>query len=339
MRLDHVPAAKHHSGDYRRNKHVAYQDDSGARPSTMRSKALRIPRYLHEIAGHKGEDDFRAWVDSLPNVVAELTQRWALHVGEPYEPGGQCSWVAPARISGRENGAAAEVVLKVGWRHPEAEREADGLRAWHGNGAVRLYAAQTFDQTRALLLEQCIPGTPLGRSMPESEQDVVVAGLLKRLWTQRPDGYPFQPLQVMCETWAVEFERRLARPNGDIQAIGIDPGLARTAMDLFRELPQSAGAAVLLSTDLHGGNVLAAQREPWLTIDPKPYVGDPTYDALQHMLNCEERLAVEPEKFAQLMADLLDLDTDRLRLWLFARCTQFCLEQPELYEVAVRLAP
>lgn len=101
----------------------------------------------------------------------------------------------------------------------------------------------------------------------------------------------------MGEDWAAEFEERFARWPG-----GIDPGLARAAMMLFRELPRSAEDAVLLCTDLHGGNVLAAQREPWLVIDPKPYVGDRTYDALQHMLNCEQRLVTDPWRFAQAMS-------------------------------------
>ncbi len=51
---------------------------------------------------------------------------------------------------------------------------------------------------------------------------------------------------------------------------------------------------MLLATDLHAGNVLRAEREPWLVIDPKPFVGDPTYDALQHMLNCDDRLRADP---------------------------------------------
>ncbi len=53
-------------------------------------------------------------------------------------------------------------------------------------------------------------------------------------------------------------------------------------MTLFRTLPGSAEREVMLCTDLHAGNVLAAEREPWLVIDPKPYVGDPAYDILQH---------------------------------------------------------
>jgi streptomycin 6-kinase len=96
---------------------------------------------------------------------------------------------------------------------------------------------------------------------------------------------------------------------------------------------------VLLCTDLHHDNVLAAAREPWLAIDPKPYVGDPAYDTLQHMLNFPGRLAADPAGLARRMAGLLDLDADRVRLWLFARCVQESVCEPNLRTVAVRLAP
>lgn len=119
----------------------------------------------------------------------------------------------------------------------------------------------------------------------------------------------------------------------------MDPGLVRAGMQLFRSLPGTAERAVLLCTDLHPENVLAARREPWLVIDPKPYVGDPTYDPLQHMLDSPDRLAVDPVGFAQRMADLLDLDAKRLQLWLFARCVQESIDQPQLRSAVIKLAP
>jgi hypothetical protein len=39
------------------------------------------------------------------------------------------------------------------------------------------------------------------------------------------------------------------------------------------------------------------------------------------------------------MADLLDLDADRLLLWLFARCVQESAEFPDLAHVARLVAP
>jgi streptomycin 6-kinase len=100
-----------------------------------------------------------------------------------------------------------------------------------------------------------------------------------------------------------------------------DPGLVTEGLRLFQELAATAPEQVLLATDLHAGNVLQAQREPWLVIDPKPFVGDPAYDATQHLLNCTDRLRSEPEETIRRWADLLQVEAERVRLWTFARIT------------------
>jgi streptomycin 6-kinase len=138
----------------------------------------------------------------------------------------------------------------------------------------------------------------------------------------------------MCDAWADEFEQKVAA-----RGTGLDAGLARDGIALFRRLPATAERSVLLCTDLHADNVLAAEREPWLVIDPKPYVGDPTYDALQHLLNCDERLHADPVGLARRVADLLGLEEERLLLWLFARCVQESPDWPALAEIARRVAP
>lgn len=282
--------------------------------------AFEIPSTL----GRMTRPGLRAWLAELPSVVGELARRWSLDVGRPYLPGGTASWVAPARTPSGER-----VVLKAGWAHDEALHEADGLRAWDGRGTVRLIDSVVVGTTSALLLEACEPGTHLARAVPPHEQDEIIAGLLRRLWIEPPAGGPFRPLHTMCDQWAEEFEAAYAG----------DPGLGRAGIELFRELPRTADASVLLCTDLHHENVLAARREPWLVIDPKPYTGDPAYDALQHMLNFPDRLATDPAGFADRMAGLLDLDAERVRLWLFARCVQESAGDPDLVDVAVRLAP
>jgi streptomycin 6-kinase len=224
------------------------------------------------------------------------------------------------------------LVLKVAWRHSEAEDEAAGLREWDGRGVVRLYATEEQDDTIALLIERCRPGTSLA-SRPEEEQDNIIAGLLRRLWIEPLGQRGFRPLQLMCDEWADEFEHKAAAGRSSI-----DPGLAREGIALFRSLPATADKAVLLCTDLHAYNVLEAEREPWLVIDPKPYVGDPTYDPLQHMLN-QDRLLTDPVGLTRHMADLVGLSRDRLLLWLFARCVQESPDWPGLAEVAGRIAP
>lgn len=292
-------------------------------------RKLTIPSNLAEMAGKERHRDLREWTRTLPELVGELAERWTLRVGEPFQPGGYCSWVAPGR-----NLRGEDVVLKVEWSHTEAAHEADALRCWSGSGAVRLYAADAFDDTIALLLERCVPGTQLGRSAPEVAQDIVVAGLLRRLWRHPPPGHPFPPLQAMCDAWAAEFEEEFATSSD-----GVDPGLAREGAAMLRALPRTADRAVLLCTDLHAGNILAAQREPWLVVDPKPYVGDPACDPVQHMLNCMDRLRADPLGLAKRMADLLDLDAERVGLWLFARCVQESVGNPLMAEIAACIAP
>ena len=106
------------------------------------------------------------------------------------------------------------------------------------------------------------------------------------------------------------------------------------------------GEQVLLTTDLHPGNLLAGEvpssspgsSRRWVLIDPKPYVGDPHYDLLQHMLNDLDRLRAEPVRFADRMADLAGLDRRRTRRWLFARCVQEAGQFAGLAEVALSLA-
>lgn len=272
----------------------------------------------------------RRWLEELAQVVEEVVSEWELELGEPYVPSGECAWVARARGNSGE-----ELVLKVGWRHPEAEHEGDALEHWSGDGAVRCFRARTFDQSTALLLERCAPGTPLS-SVPEREQDVVIAGLLRRMWAHPlPARHPFDSLEQMCGAWADSFETSL-----DADPRGLDPGLARAGTGLLRELPATAATEddVLLFTDLHAGNVLAAEREPWLVIDPKPFVGDRAFDVVQHMLNCDARLAGDPLKLSRRMAELLELDPERVRLWLFARCAQEGLGNHSLREAARRLA-
>jgi streptomycin 6-kinase len=293
--------------------------------------AFPVPQYLAETAAR--ESAVARWMASLPHVVAEFADRWSLRLGVPFEPGGQCSWTAPATGAG-----GVDLVLKVAFRFGGGEErdEVAGLRCWDGNGVVRLNAASDSESEYVLLLERCTPGTPLGEVVPEPEQDVIVARLLRRLWAQSYAGYPFRPLTQMCAAWADQFEAEYA---GAGTADRLDPGVARAGIALFRELPASAGDEVLLCTDLHAENILASQREPWLVIDPKPYVGDPAYDVLQHMLNCEHRLAAEPAALADRMASLAGLNAGRVRQWLFARAVQESIGSPLMREVARRLAP
>lgn len=290
----------------------------------MRGAEFPIPRSLAAAAAAEARE---SWLETLPSIVTEIESAWSLTVGQPFEPGGQTAWVAPA-----VSATGDQRVVKLGWRHYEAEHEADGLRAWGGNGAVVLYDVAEYPQTNVLLLEQCAPGRVLA-SEPELRQDVVIADLLRRLWIAPPAINNFRSLAEVSERWANQCDADL-----NAGKISMDPALAAEGVAVLRSLSASARDQVLLCTDLHADNVLSAQRAPWLVIDPKPFVGDPAFDVVQHLLNCPERLHDDPLGLVDRVADLAGVDHDRVRLWLFARCVQESSEEPALVAVARRLA-
>jgi streptomycin 6-kinase len=190
----------------------------------------------------------------------------------------------------------------------EGEHEIAGLRFWNGDPTVKLIDAD--EEHNAMLLERCEPGTPL-LSVCENDQDAVIAPLLRRLWRVPISPHPFRPLSAMLRYWSLETIAA--------EASWPDAGLVREGLALFSDLSKEASTDVLLATDLHAGNVVRASREPWLAIDPKPFVGDRAYDASQHLLNCLERMIANPTRLIDRFADLLAVDRARVRLWTFAR--------------------
>ncbi len=272
----------------------------------------------------------------LEATARRLAAAWNLTLGSPFA-GGTDSWVAPAR-----DRTARDLVLKVARTHDEGRDEASGLVAWQGRGAVTVHRVLADDATSVLLLDRCRPGAPLAAAISADEGDAVIAAFLRTLWITPPPGSPFRPLADMCDLWAASATVRLRRDPRGLPAEVIDAGL-----DLFRRLPRDPVAPVLLVTDLHHLNVLAVDesssarsRGPrgWRFIDPKPYVGDPHYDLLQHALNAHEHLAADPVGLIDRMAHLTGLDRDRARAWLLARCVQEAGAWDGAAEAAIALA-
>jgi streptomycin 6-kinase len=265
---------------------------------------MKIARQL--IVNCQRRPELKAWISGLPVLLKQLEARWSLRLGEPFDHAGSCSWVAPAT---RANGEPA--VLKLAMPHMEGQDEIPGLRFWDGNTTVRLLEADA--ESGAMLLERCLPGNTL-HSESETRQDEVVANLLRRIWSQTrsaDDLAGFRPLSLMVEYWCGEtIAQRHFWP---------DPELVNEGLRVFKELARPALTDVLLATDLHAGNILRSRREAWLVIDPKPFVGDRAYDPVQHLMNCEARLHDDPIELVRRVADLAEVDAERLRLWTFAR--------------------
>jgi len=257
-------------------------------------------------------DDGRRWVEELPGRIERLRRRWGLDLGPPFEPGGVTSWVAPA---------GTDAVLKVVVPHREADHEAAALRAWDGTGAVRLLDEDPGEN--ALLLERCRPGTALrlaGR--PDDEVLDTAVTTAARLWRPVAAAEPYERLADVMAEWAELVEDRAQH-----HAVPLAPELVVEGAALLRRLPVTADREVLLHGDLHPANLLAAEREPWLAIDPKPVRGDPAFDLPPLVLQTGDLLgaadpAAELDRRLRRVSAASGVDVDRIRAWGLARSVE-----------------
>lgn len=263
----------------------------------------------------------QGWRASVPCRLARAAERWDLRSGEPYT-GGSVSHVVPVLLPD-----GGDAVLKLSLPHREAEHEAAALAWWDGAGAVRLLAVDP-DDPFVLLVERCDPGTRLAErdDLPTDDRLRTAGVLLTRLWAAGvPEDAPFASIAEVTTGWAALAEdrmRELAPP--------FDPGLVRRGTDLLRDLPSTASRSVVVHGDANPGNVLAAGREPWLVIDPKPMTGDPAYDLCPLLVQvddpfrCAEPLRVVRERVA-VLADVTGEPADRIAAWCTARLVESAL--------------
>jgi streptomycin 6-kinase len=227
------------------------------------------------------------WLASLPDLVAECAAEWTLRLEAPFDT--PISLVVPA----------GDVVLKVNApSHVEAYTEADALEQWADDGAVRLLARD--DERRALLVERCVPGTRLWDA--RVDEIAVVAELMPRLQVEMGSDHPFALLADEAERWAEEVPRRYSQAGAPFER-----GLLDSALDVYRSVDRTG--SFLVNQDLHGGNILRAQREPWLVIDPKPLVGERELEASGLLRN-----TTEVSRWLDALRDL-GLDRERARGW------------------------
>jgi streptomycin 6-kinase len=251
------------------------------------------------------------WLERVPDLVAECVEEWELRLGEPYEPGAAGYTVRADLPDG------TPAVLKLIYPHREAEHEAEALRAWDGDGAIRLLA---HDESRsAMLLERCEPGTLLAKVDSDLALDVLI-GLLPRLW--KPVREPFRPLADEAMWWIDYLPAEWERAGKPFERYLLDAAVARLGA-----LANSQGEQVLLHQDLHGDNVLAAQREEWLVIDPKPLVGEREF-AVAPIVRDPELGHSRRDVLRRLdrLTSELGLDRDRARGWTIGQTIAWSLD-------------
>lgn len=268
--------------------------------------------FVRNVEGCWG-DGGRRWLAALPRVAEETMREWQLSPAGPLPL--SMNWVSRVR---RADGSTA--VLKLGV--PEAGHLADeaAALAWFGGcGAVRLLARD--DARGALLLEEARPGDQVRDLVPgrDEQATAALAGVMRRLHRPVPEGT--DPGLPELAGRQASFDGYLRRFPG---AGPIPRRLVERAAGLFGDLCASATGRVVLHGDLHHDNVLAAQREPWLAIDPHGVVGDTGYEVGALLYNpdpsgTDDTVLDLAEARAEQLADGLGIPLDRVLAWGFVQ--------------------
>lgn len=249
--------------------------------------------------------EWAAWLDRLPRLAEELIEDWALTLdGVPTH--GFCSLVLPVRTAG-----GRPAMLKAGLLDEESEHEHLALQRWGGHGAVKLLRA---DPHRGALLLERLHHEDL-TDLWDIEACEIVAGLYATIHV--PALPQLRTVTSYVERWTDALQQMPRNAP-------IPRRLVEQATALARDfVSDEASTGTMTHGDLHYENVLAADREPWLVIDPKPMSGDPHYEPAPLLWNRWDELEGDirggVRRRFHTVIDAAGLDEDRARDWVIVR--------------------
>lgn len=263
---------------------------------------IDIPEELARAQEKFNGEEGRAFIAALPDLTAAFLDRWTLRVtGTPMH--GVSALVLPVV---RADDTPA--VLKLQLRDEESEGEPIALRLWSGDGAVRLLDHDPA--TGTMLLERLDASRMLAHE-PDIHASVRQIALLLSHLNQTPAPPGMRRLGDIAQAMLDKTPWALTRiPDPETRRITADCAAA------LREVAGEPGDR-LLHWDLHDENVLAADRAPWLAIDPKPLAGDPGYELWPALANRFDPADIHWRFDA--MTEVMNLDRPRARAWTYAR--------------------
>ncbi|MEU3409768.1 aminoglycoside phosphotransferase family protein [Streptomyces sp. NPDC006658] len=269
---------------------------------------IDIPAKLAEAQEMYNGATGKAFITALPDLAAGFLDRWELRLDGPSMHGVSALVLPVVRADG------LRAVLKLQLPDHESEGEPVALRAWDGDGAVRLL---DHDPATGTMLLERLDETRMLAHLADTRQAVLVIARLLAHLTSFPAPPGLRRLGDITASMLERTPRALARiPDPEARRIVADCAAA------VREVAAEPGDR-LLHWDLHDENVLAAERADWLAIDPKPLAGDPGFELWPALDNRFE--AAEVRWRFDAMTDVLGLDRARARAWTFGRLLQNAL--------------
>ena len=262
----------------------------------------RFVKNTLDLCGKPGEQ----WLNELPRVIKEIEENWSLKVEKPF-PNLSYNFVAPCIC---KDGAVLKIALPL--NNPEIFNEASFLNVLDGKGAVKLLKSD--ENHRAILLEKLTPGKHLKELYQNDETKPleIAIKIQREIIKKMPEDSAFKRL----EDWFKGFDKA---------ANTVFPReFIAKAHEFYKELSRSSNK-FLIHGDLHHENILSAEREPFLAIDPKGIIGDIGYEISVFLNNHLWWLASDAnlkEKLNQAVlqfSEAFEIEPRDLRKWAFAQ--------------------
>jgi streptomycin 6-kinase len=278
---------------------------------------IHLPENLTRNIVGVHQDKGVLWLKNFETLTKYCEETWSLQImTSPYPL--SYNYVAPVVFHD-----GSEAVLKLGVPSKEIDTEIEALRLYQGNGMARLIDADA--DKGILILERVKPGDTLKTIKNDEEATLLAAEVMRKIRVPAPENSIFPS----TAQWAKGLERLRQHYNGGTGPI--PERMVRKAEDLYAKLNSTVKNPQLLHGDLHHDNILSAEREPWLAIDPKGLIGDPEYQVISFLMNnLPGDHAVEIiKRRIDLFVEELDLHKDRVLAWAYSHSilsTWWCIE-------------
>lgn len=256
---------------------------------------IAIPQVVRNKAAVAGCPE---WVDTLPNLLDDLTQQWGLRLGRTFDEGTE-AFVCEAT---RRDGTAAVLKVLVPRDPALAEREATVLRLADGDGCAELFEFEPDAQ--ALLLERLGPSM-FALDLPIARRHELLTAAAQRLWRPAPDAD--LPTGAWKAGWLADQIQRswesLGRPCSERT---VEHALVCAER---RGRAHDDERARLAHGDVHRWNALRADDGSFKLVDPDGLLAEPEYDlGIIMREDPVELMAGDPDERAHRIAGLAGCD-------------------------------
>lgn len=263
------------------------------------------------IHGERGKE----WLMSLPVIIASVASKYQLFELSLLDNLSYNYVLAGLRCD-------QPIMLKLSPDISGLKREAEVLRCFDGNGAVKVIA----EEEGVLILERAMPGISLKSYFPDIDDEAIeiACQVMKRLHGR-------SSLQGALIT---QQSNNIELLTGSSQLVLCDDKSnnnfllhLKKAQGLLDDLLKTSAPSILLHGDLHHDNILKHGDE-WRVIDPKGILAEPAYEVaafirnpILDLLQHKRSIAIIRNRIS-IFADKLDLPEDRIKSWCYVQAVQ-----------------